>query len=130
MMRRERDRRHPGPLTPSVGALWPVRRSRRTFSDGSRSSPRPTSQDISSEGAAMDRHPKRSAHGSGWIAVALALVLAGGAAAQQPAELLVRGGTVVNAGGRMTADVRIRNGVIAEVGPNLAPGSARVIDAT
>ena len=52
-------------------------------------------------------------------------------AAQQPSELLIRNGTIVNATGRIQGDVRIVNGTITAVGPNLTPGAgARVIDAT
>ncbi len=52
-------------------------------------------------------------------------------AAQQPAELLIRNGTIANATGRIQGDVRIVNGTITAVGPNLTPGAgARVIDAT
>src|SRR5262245_53720280 len=73
---------------------------------------------------------RRAFPGASWIVAALALLCAGPAAAQQ-AELLVRGGTVVNATGQQRADVRIRNGVIAEIGPNLtAAQGVRVIDAT
>jgi len=57
-----------------------------------------------------------------------ALARAGG----QPApELLLRGGTVVNADGSRAADVRIVGERITEIGTGLAPGSAtRVVDAT
>jgi dihydropyrimidinase len=68
--------------------------------------------------------------GAAWIVGALALVWAGPTAAQQ-GEILIRGGTVVNATGQARADVRIRNGVIAEIGPGLtAAQGVRVIDAT
>jgi dihydropyrimidinase len=60
----------------------------------------------------------------------MALALFVPAAAQQPAELLIRNGTVVTATGRTQTDVRIRNGTVAELGSNLTPGAgARVIDA-
>ena len=50
--------------------------------------------------------------------------------AQQPAEIIVRNGTIVNATGRTDGDVRIRNGTIAEIGRNLTAGAgAREIDA-
>lgn len=43
---------------------------------------------------------------------------------------LVRGGTVVNAGGRATADVRIQDGRIREIGPELRPmDGEQVVDA-
>jgi dihydropyrimidinase len=65
----------------------------------------------------------------GGLAIALALLVP--AAAQQPAELLIRNGLVVTATGRTQGDVRIRNGTVAELGRNLTPGAgARVIDAT
>jgi dihydropyrimidinase len=61
----------------------------------------------------------------------LALVLVVTVSAQQPAELLIRNGTIVNATGRTEGDVRIRNGTIAEIGRGLKPGAgAREIDAT
>jgi dihydropyrimidinase len=50
--------------------------------------------------------------------------------AQQPAETLVRGGLVVTASGRRQADLRLRNGTIAEIGVNLsAAAGTQVIDA-
>lgn len=65
------------------------------------------------------------------IVAILALLLAGVAAAQQPTEIVVRNGTIVNATGRIQADLRIRNGTIAEIGTNLTAGpGVRVIDAT
>ncbi len=46
-------------------------------------------------------------------------------------DLLVRGGTVVDGSGAapQRADVRVRNGVIAEVGPDLQPDGERLLDA-
>jgi dihydropyrimidinase len=52
---------------------------------------------------------------------------ASGASRQQ--GLLVRGGLVATAEGRSEADVRVRNGTIAEVGPGLEANGERVIDA-
>lgn len=50
--------------------------------------------------------------------------------AEQPAELIVRNGLVVTAEGRSNADIRIRNGTIAEIGPKLASSDGvREIDA-
>src|SRR4051812_18222838 len=48
------------------------------------------------------------------------------------ADLLVRGGTVVDGTGApgRAADVRIRDGVIREVAPGLRPDGEREIDAT
>jgi dihydropyrimidinase len=52
------------------------------------------------------------------------------AAAQSSPELVVRGGLVVTADGRREADLRIRNGVVAEIGRNLASAAgAQEIDA-
>jgi dihydropyrimidinase len=66
----------------------------------------------------------------GGLAIVLAL-LAPPLGAQQPAELLIRNGTIANATGRTQGDVRIVNGTITEIGANLTPGAgARVIDAT
>jgi dihydropyrimidinase len=46
-------------------------------------------------------------------------------------ELLIRNAVIVTGSGRVQGDLRIRGGVIAEIGPNLAPAAgARVIDAT
>lgn len=46
-------------------------------------------------------------------------------------DLLIKNGTVVDGTGAaaFAADVRIKNGVIAEVGPDLAPAGERVFDA-
>ena len=78
----------------------------------------------------MDMTKRRPPKVAGWI-VGLALVLAGDAVAQQPAELLIRNGLIVTAEGRTPGDVRIRNGTIADIGPDLTPeAGARVIDAT
>jgi dihydroorotase len=47
-----------------------------------------------------------------------------------PAELLVRGGTVVDRGGSRRADVLVRHGEVAEVGDGLGAGAgAEVLDA-
>jgi dihydroorotase len=47
-----------------------------------------------------------------------------------PDVLVVRGGTVVDETGERVADVLVRDGVIAEVGPGVdAPSGARVLDA-
>ncbi|MGQ0519978.1 MAG: dihydroorotase [Actinomycetota bacterium] len=43
--------------------------------------------------------------------------------------LLLRGGTVVDAGGSRRADVLVRGGVVAAVGEGIDAGSARVLDA-
>lgn len=76
----------------------------------------------------MKRGPRSMVLGG--LAAALAL-LPPPLVAQQPAELLIRNGTVVNATGQTQGDVRIVNGTITEVGANLRPGTgARVIDAT
>jgi dihydropyrimidinase len=65
-----------------------------------------------------------------WIEVGLLLALAGVAAAQQPAEIVIRNGLIVTSTGRTAGDLRIRNGLIAEIGANLTPGAgAQVIDA-
>ena len=66
-----------------------------------------------------------------WMAFGLTFVLTSVAIAQQPAELIIRNGLIVNATGRMQGDLRIRNGTITEIGANLTPAAgARVIDAT
>jgi dihydropyrimidinase len=49
---------------------------------------------------------------------------------RQTREILIRGGTIVNADGRRDADLRIIGESIAEIGSGLKPGTgARVIDA-
>jgi dihydropyrimidinase len=60
-------------------------------------------------------------------------VLALGAAlhlyAQEPAEILIRGATIVTEGGRVQGDLRIRGGEIAEIGRNLTASRAgRTLD--
>jgi dihydropyrimidinase len=65
---------------------------------------------------------------AGGVVIALPLVMTIGA--QQPQELLIRNGTIVNATGRTDGDIRIRNGTIAEIGKGLKPAAgAREIDA-
>jgi dihydropyrimidinase len=72
---------------------------------------------------------KQFARWTGWWAGAV-FALAGVAVAQQPPEILIRNGLIVTSTGRTTGDLRIRNGVIAEIGANLTPGAgAQVIDA-
>src|SRR5215470_18352246 len=64
------------------------------------------------------------------IFVAVLFALVADAAAQQPAELIIRNGLIVTAAGRTEGDLRIRGGTIAEIGPNLtAVAGARVIEA-
>jgi dihydropyrimidinase len=64
------------------------------------------------------------------VLVAVLFAYISGTAAQQPAELIIRNGLLVTAVGRTDADLRIRNGVIAEIGRNLtAAAGAQVIDA-
>ncbi len=67
-----------------------------------------------------------------WIAVAaLIFAMIRVADAQQAAEILIRNGLIVNSSGQVEGDLRIRDGLIAEIGANLTPGpGARVIDAT
>jgi dihydropyrimidinase len=67
---------------------------------------------------------------SGLVVVAALFAYISGMAAQQPTELIIRNGLLVTAVGRTDADLRIRNGVIAEIGRNLtAAAGAQVIDA-
>ena len=64
------------------------------------------------------------------IFLAVLFALVADATAQQPAELIIRNGLIVTADGRTEGDLRIRNGTIAEIGPNLtAAAGARVIEA-
>ncbi len=52
------------------------------------------------------------------------------AVAQQPQELLIRNGLIVNADRRVEADVRVRDGVVTEIGRRLPnPAGARELDA-
>src|SRR5881396_3090264 len=64
------------------------------------------------------------------VLVAVLFAYISGMTAQQPAELIIRNGLLVTTVGRADADLRIRNGVIAEIGRNLtAAAGAQVIDA-
>jgi dihydroorotase len=45
-------------------------------------------------------------------------------------EWLIRGGTVLDQDGERRADVRVADGVVRDVGPDLDPGDAGVLDAT
>jgi dihydropyrimidinase len=64
------------------------------------------------------------------IFLAVLFALVANASAQEPAELIIRNGLIVTAVGRTEGDLRIRNGTIAEIGPNLNAGAgARVIEA-
>jgi dihydropyrimidinase len=69
------------------------------------------------------------------IVLGFVLLLAAPPAAEQPAEvlaeLIVKNGLIVTTSGRTQGDVRVRNGIIVEIGANLTvPAVARVIDAT
>lgn len=64
------------------------------------------------------------------LAAGSAGFLAPRAFAQVPAELLIRGGRVVNADGVRDADVRVGGTQIVEIGPGLKPrGGGRIIEA-
>ena len=79
----------------------------------------------------MARTKARLMHSGAWIVVSFVLALTTKAAAQDPAELVIRNGLIVTEAGRIKGDLHIRSGTIAEIGRNLAPGpGARVIDAT
>lgn len=80
----------------------------------------------------LRRLPVAGAVGLVGLGLALAASLQDRVDAQQPpAELLIRNGTIVNATGRTTGDIRVRNGTIAEIGRGLKPGpGAREIDAS
>jgi len=49
--------------------------------------------------------------------------------ARRQRGLLVRGGTVVTSEGQSVVDVRVRDGVVTEIGPGLPPNGERVVDA-
>jgi len=64
-------------------------------------------------------------------AVAVAVWLSAGVAAGQPTELIIRNGTIITDAGTVQGDLRIRNGLIDEMGERLVAGSsAREIDAS
>ena len=64
------------------------------------------------------------------LAVAGALWLSSGVATGQPAELIIRGGTIVTVEGTTQSDIRVRDGIIVEIGDGLAAtGGAREVDA-
>ncbi len=48
----------------------------------------------------------------------------------EPCDLLVRGATLVTAGGLVRADIAASGGRIVEIGPDLGPGARETIDAT
>jgi dihydropyrimidinase len=63
-------------------------------------------------------------------AVVVALWLGTGVATGQPRELIIRNGTIITDAGTVQGDLRIRNGLIDEIGERLTAGSnAREIDA-
>ncbi len=64
------------------------------------------------------------------LVVGIVAVLSVIAISQQSNEIIVRNGLIVTSSGRTESDLRIRNGTIAEIAPNLtaSPG-AQVIDA-
>jgi dihydropyrimidinase len=71
-----------------------------------------------------------SAGSRGTLLVFLAAVVVARGTAQSAPELIVRNGLIVTVEGRWEADLRIRNGTIAEIGRNLAQATgAREIDA-
>ncbi len=73
----------------------------------------------------------RLSPGFGPLTCLLLIVVSASVRTQQSDELIVRGGVLVNANGRTQADVRIRDGRIAAIGPSLTAGpEAREIDAT
>ena len=66
-----------------------------------------------------------------WILITLVFVLVSIAMAQQPAEMIIKNGQILISNGRVQGDLRIRNGLIAEIGQNLTAASGvQVIDAT
>ena len=84
-------------------------------------------------GTRMNR--RKAVRTMGAAALGLAAVARDGGAetraGQEVGEILIRGGRIVNADGSRLADVRVLGDTIAEIGPDLAPGSgARIIDAT
>ena len=79
----------------------------------------------------MTRMMRRWMPSGMWVTAVLVLGLAVDGTAQEPAELVIRNGLVITEAGRVQGDLRIRAGVIAEIGRNLTPGTgAQVIDAT
>jgi dihydropyrimidinase len=79
---------------------------------------------------AAEMPTRRSMLKGGLTAAGVALGMAGAAQAQQTNEIVIRNGTIVNSTGRQDADLRIRNGLVAEIGKNLTPGAgAQVFDA-
>ena len=87
---------------------------------------------MSGTGKRMNR--RKAVRAMGAAALGLAAVARDGGAETRPGqeagEILIRGGRIVNADGSRLADVRVLGETIAEIGPDLAPGSgARIIDA-
>ena len=76
-------------------------------------------------------HPRRSAAAAAAVLLATLGAASSVEAATALQEILISGGTVVTAEGRLDADVRVRDGTIVEIGTGLAAGAgARTIDAT
>ena len=74
---------------------------------------------------------RRIWNGRPFALVGIALAALALSAPQQLPELIIRGGRVVTDEGPREADLRIRNGTIAEIGPNLvARQGSREIDAS
>ena len=74
---------------------------------------------------------RRSWNGRPFALVGIALAALALSAPQQLPELIIRGGRIVTEEGTREADLRIRNGTIAEIGPNLeARQGSREIDAS
>ncbi len=91
---------------------------------------RPDSDSASPTSNLMEPTTRRSLLKGSLAAAGLALGMADAVRAQPALEIVIRNGTLVNSTGRQESDLRIRNGLIAEIGPNLTPGAgAQVLDA-
>jgi len=78
----------------------------------------------------MNRMMRRWMPSGMWVTAVLVLGMVVDSAAQVPAELVISNGLIVTEAGRVQGDLRIRAGVIAEIGRDLTPGTgAQVIDA-
>ena len=80
--------------------------------------------------AAPQDFPTHPLHTAAAVLLAALVAIDPVESANAPQEILVSGGTVVTSEGRFDADVRVRDGIIVEIGTGLAAGvGARAIDA-
>src|SRR6187551_618062 len=81
-------------------------------------------------GSLLRRRPSRTVSVASVVCFATALLMQSGAAQQAATELVIHNGLIVNATGKMAADIRIKGEKIVEIAPKLKAGAgAKEIDA-